>query len=104
VEALPPFARRADAVPVAARQHADDQPLGPLAVQLRVRHPGRLALAGVLRNLARHGRMALARSEVTASDGDCFPVGRLSRAVPKAFGRLWRAVLRESQPPPPDEP
>ena len=51
-------------VPVAAGQHAHDQPLGPGEVHLRLRRPGRLALAGVLRNLARDGRMAVAGGEI----------------------------------------
>ena len=63
-EALPAPARRADAVPVAAGLDARRQPLGPGEVHLHLRHPGRLALAGLLRNLARHGRMAAAGSEV----------------------------------------
>ena len=45
-EALPAPARRPDAVPVAAGQHAGDQPLGSGAVHLRLRRAGRLALAG----------------------------------------------------------
>ena len=65
-EALPAPARRADAVPVAAGHHAGDEPLGPGAVHLRLRHPGRLALAGVLRGLARDRRVAAAGSEVAA--------------------------------------
>src|SRR5581483_2391522 len=63
-EALPAPARRADLVPVAPGQHAHDQPLGPGPVQLRLRRAGGLALAGVLRDLARDRRMAVARSEM----------------------------------------
>ena len=54
-------------VPVAAGQHAGDQPLGSGAVHLRLRRAGRLALAGLLRDLARNGRMAAAGSEVADS-------------------------------------
>ena len=42
----------------------DTQPLGPGQVHLRVRHPGRVAVAGVLRSVARDGGMAAAGGEV----------------------------------------
>src|SRR5690349_15178342 len=51
---------------LSAGKYARQQPLGPFPVYLRVRHTGRVALAGVLRSLARNRRMALARSQVSA--------------------------------------
>ena len=41
-----------------------DQPVGPGAVHLRLRRPGRVAVAGLLRGLARDRRVAAAGSEV----------------------------------------
>ena len=41
------------------------EPVGPGQVHLRVRRPGRVALAGVLRDLARDRRVAAAGGEVT---------------------------------------
>src|SRR5579871_389194 len=63
-EALPAPAGRADALPVAARIDAGRQPVGPVAVHLHLRGAGGLALAGVLRDLARHRRVAAAGGEV----------------------------------------
>src|SRR5207245_1856719 len=63
-EALPSLARRPDAMPVATRQYADDQPMGPVAVYVCLRRAGGLALAGLLRDLARNRRVAPAGSEV----------------------------------------
>src|SRR5262249_6641002 len=63
-EALPPSPGGPDALPVAPGEHAHHQPLGPVALHLRLRRPGRLALAGLLRDLARDRRMASAGGEV----------------------------------------
>ena len=46
---------------VAAGQHTSEQPLGSGAVHLHLRRAGRLALAGLLRDLARNRRMAVCR-------------------------------------------
>ena len=45
------------------------EPLGPGAVHLRLRRPGRLALAGLLRDLARDRRVAAAGGEVAKNLG-----------------------------------
>src|SRR5262249_9622070 len=63
-EALPAPARGADVVPVAAGQHAHDQPLGPGQVHQRLRRPGGVALAGLLPGLARDRGVAVAGSQV----------------------------------------
>src|SRR5262249_25034481 len=51
-------------VPVAAGEYAHDQPLGPRPLYLRLRHPGRLAVAGLLRGLARHRGMAVTGGQI----------------------------------------
>jgi hypothetical protein len=56
--ALPAPAGGADAVPVAS-EHPGDEPLGPGALHLRLRRPGGVALAGLLRGLARNGEWPL---------------------------------------------
>src|SRR5207237_6630607 len=66
-ETLPPLIGGADAVPVAARLDAGDQPLGPGPVHLHLRGAGRVALAGLLRDLARHRRVAAAGGEVAGA-------------------------------------
>src|SRR5262249_7107713 len=54
----------ADPVSVAPGQHAGRQPLGPVPLHLRLRRPGGLALAGLLRDLARDRRVAAAGGEI----------------------------------------
>src|SRR5438105_233946 len=64
-EALPPPVGGTDPVPVAPGEHPGVEPLGPLALHLHLRHPGGLALAGLLRGLARDRRVAPARGQIT---------------------------------------
>src|SRR5262245_15006550 len=49
---------------MATGQHAHDEPLGPVAFHLHLRRASRMAVAGLLRDLARNGGVANARSEV----------------------------------------
>src|SRR5262249_29293680 len=63
-QALPTPARRPNALPVAAGLDSGGEPVGPGEVHLYLRHPGCLAMAGLLRDLARHRGMATPGSQV----------------------------------------
>src|SRR5581483_8817803 len=68
-EALPAPAGGADPLPVAAGLDPADQPLGPDPVHLHLRGASRLAVAGLLRGLARDRRVAFAGSQVIRGEG-----------------------------------
>src|SRR5262249_7628533 len=89
-EALPPLTGRANAVLVASGEHANDESMGPGTLYVRFRHSGGLALAGLLRNLARDRRMAVAGGQVSwkESNGALAPGrrGKRRHAGPRHAG------------------
>ena len=81
-----------------------DQPLGSVPVHLYLRRSGRLALAGLLRNLARNRGMAAAGSEVgfiarSRCDESLLRVGLHFNLQRNCINRrnMWRTCSRSAQ-------